>query len=164
MQLPKRKAGKYTDDDNDPHMSQQKYDALEKKLQKLIAQKPTLADEVSRLAELGDFSENVEYQAAKQKLRTTLNMITKINAQLNHAIIINNTTHNIIHIGSTVYFLLDSEEKIYTILGSSEANPDKHIISHSSPLGIALLGHKCADVFDIQLGDKIRRIEIQHIA
>jgi len=155
MQLPKRKPGKYSQTDHDPHMTQKKYNELEIELGKLKKRRPKLAAEVSRLAELGDFSENVEYQQAKRKLRGTLSAITRIEAELNAAIVITSAGGDVVQLGSTVTFLLGEKEKTYTILGSSEAAPQKNIISHNSPLGEALLGHSVGDVFDVKIAGKL---------
>lgn len=146
MQLPKRKPGKYTYLPFDPVMTEQKYTELKTALEQLKKKKPLAAAEVARLAELGDFSENVEYQQAKRRLRGILSAIAKIEFQLNSAEIITQGNSDIVEIGSTVTVRIDGTEKTYTILGSSETNPQKNIISYSSPLGSSLLGNRVGDI------------------
>ena len=155
MQLPYRKPGKYTHLPNDPIMTGHKFAELKKQLQQLKAKKPHAAAEVARLAELGDFSENVEYQQAKGRLRGILNAITKIEFQLNQAEIIEKNNSGIIEIGNTVTVEVDGKEKIYTILGSSETDPTKGIISHTSPIGEALLGKKIGEHIEMKLKNKL---------
>ncbi|MBT4153042.1 MAG: transcription elongation factor GreA [Candidatus Magasanikbacteria bacterium] len=157
MQLPKRKPGKYANQPLDPFLTQQKFDELSAKLNTLIKHsRPKWATEVSRLAELGDFSENVEYQLAKGKLRGINSAILKIQYQIDHAQIITppKGTHAKIRIGSTVTISSEGNEKIYQILGRSETNPDKGIISHTSPIGAALLSHKVGDSVELTLPNK----------
>ena len=97
---------------------------------------------MSRLAELGDFSENVEYQLAKGRLRGINQRILELEFQVNRAEIIKPKSSNVIQIGHTVTLQSGDKILVYQILGSSETNPQKGIISHTSPLGAALLGHR----------------------
>lgn len=159
MRLPFRKPGKFSQTNADPLLTKDKFDELQKKLNHLKKIRPQAASEVARLAELGDFSENVEYQLAKGRLRGVNNAILKIEYQLNHAEIIKlDKNSNSVQIGSLVTItnnkLLDSTKnkpKTFQILGSSETNPQKGIISHLSPIGQALLNHKIGEIVKIQL-------------
>ncbi|PIR75146.1 MAG: transcription elongation factor GreA [Candidatus Magasanikbacteria bacterium CG_4_9_14_0_2_um_filter_42_11] len=153
MQLPKRKPGKYTNLPNDPLMTGHKFAELKQDLERLMKKRPHAASEVARLAELGDFSENVEYQLAKGRLRGINNAILKIERQISDADIIAPPDSDEVYVGSTVVLHAEGKEKIYTILGSTETNPSKGIISHTSPIGAALLGKKKNDIVDITLRD-----------
>lgn len=164
MQTPYRKPGKYSLQANDPYLSQDKYLELEQELTKLLKKRPQAAAEVSRLAELGDFSENVEYQLAKGRLRGINNAITKLEAQLNSAIIIDKTKIvDEVALGSIVKVQVNGKEKEYEILGSSESNPDKGIISHTSPIGEILMGKKVGDKVSLKLKDREVEYEILEI-
>lgn len=139
----------------DPLLTQAKFDELENKLFALKQKRPQLAIEVSRLAELGDFSENVEYQLAKGRLRGLNHAMLKLENQLRQAIIISTPKKTgIVQIGSMVTVSNGKTEKTYQILGSSETDPQKGIISRSSPIGAALLGRKAGDTIEIILGGK----------
>lgn len=164
MQLPYRKPTKFSVMQLDPIMSQAKFDELTKKLEKLKAQRPQAAAEVSRLAELGDFSENVEYQLAKGRLRAINNKIMIIETHLNQAQVIEKNTSEIVSIGSIVTVEVDGKEKTYEILGSSETNPTKGVISHTSPIGAALIGHKIKDVIQLKISGKDKTIKIKKIS
>jgi len=136
----------------DPVISLQKKNKIEIDLQELKdIIRPKLAQEVSRLAELGDFSENVEYQLAKGKLRRVNDKITILENKLKQAQVVdipkNNST---IQIGHTVTIESNSQQITYQILGSQESNPSAGIISHSSPIGQALLGKKVGDVIIVK--------------
>ncbi len=155
MQLPYRKPGKYSQVPTDNLMTEAKFKELQKKLASLKASQPQAARDVARLAEMGDFSENVEYQLAKGRLRGINQNITKIEFDLEHAEIIQtNKNSDRVEIGSTV--TVDSEKgtNAFQILGSSETNPAKGIISHTSPIGSALLGHRAGEKIKIHIGNK----------
>lgn len=155
MQLPYRKPGKYSQQAPDPIISEEKFLTLKKELDTLYKKRPHAAAEVSRLAEMGDFSENVEYQLAKGRLRGINDAITRLEYQINHAEVISprkNTTT--IHIGHTVTISNEKGQLSYTILGSAETDPLKGIISHTSPIGSALLGHSVGEVITITLANK----------
>ena len=155
MQVPYRKPGKFSQVKSDPLMTQAKFDELEVKLKKLKAIRPQAAQEVARLAELGDFSENVEYQLAKGRLRGINSGILKLERQLNDAeIIAPNKKTDIARVGHTVTIECNGKQKTYQILGSSETKPEKGIISHNSPIGSALIGRRVGDVVKIKVGEK----------
>lgn len=145
MQLPYRKPGKYTNIPNDPLMTGHKLLELKTELERVRKLRPKAASEVARLAELGDFSENVEYQQAKGRLRGINNRITTLEFQINHAEIIEPSDSGIVEIGSTVSLDIDGTEKTYTILGSSETDPAQKVISYTSPLGELLMGKSVGD-------------------
>jgi transcription elongation factor GreA len=165
MQTPYRKPGKYALQAQDPFLSAEKLEIIKNKLEKLLKTRYPLAAEVSRLAELGDFSENVEYQLAKGKLRGVNSMILKLENQIKNAVIINPKNNiGIVQLGNKATVRLGSgETKTYQILGSAETDPKKGIISQNSPLGILLLGKKVGDVFGVNLKDKIVEYKIVKI-
>ncbi len=150
-----RKPGKFAQTAFDPMMTQEKFEQLKNKMERLKKTHPQAASEVSRLAELGDFSENMEYQMAKWKLRGINYAILNLDNQLHQAIIIpSNQQCEFVQIGHKVTIQIGDKQVAYQILGSSETNPQKGIISHLSPIGMALLGHKIGDVVEIKLVEK----------
>lgn len=164
MQLPYRKPGKYSQTQNDPLMTKKKIRELEYELARLKEKQPKAAAEVARLAELGDFSENVEYQLAKGRLRGINNAILKLEYQINHAEIIAPKKGGTVDIGSTVTIESDGKTKSYQILGSSETNPARGIISHASPIGAALLGKAVGDTVRLVIHGSEKTSTIVHIA
>lgn len=155
MRIPYRKPGKFSQMKPDPMMTEAKFGEIKKKLEKLKAGRPQAAAEVARLAELGDFSENAEYQLAKGKLRGMNSAILSLEHQLNQAEIIPlSSGGDVVHIGSTVTVEIEGQKKIYQILGSSEANPSKGVISYNSPIGAALMGKSVGESVAVTLGKK----------
>ncbi|MEK7643999.1 MAG: GreA/GreB family elongation factor [Patescibacteria group bacterium] len=164
MQIPYRRPGKYSQIKNDPFLTVAKFDELEHKLARLKKSHPAAAAEVRRLAELGDFSENVEYQLAKGKLRGLNNAILAIERQIIDAeIIIPETQKNRVQIGHIVTIVCAGVKRKYHLLGSAETNPQKGIISHHSPIGAALIGKKLNDCVKIRLASKAVVCEILKI-
>jgi len=156
MRLPYRKPGKYSQQRSDPMMTEGKFNELKKKLQRLqTINKPQAVAEVQRLSQTGDFSENAAYQLAKGRLRGIHQRILEIENQLRQAQIIKIPRRtDTVQIGSTVTVETDGKQKTYTILGSSETNPAKGIISHTSPIGSALLEKKVGDTISMHLAGK----------
>lgn len=156
MRVPIRKPGQYTHSKPDRHITEAKRFEFEKELDKLtrIVRPPTIA-EVKRLAELGDFSENAEYQIAKGRLRGINARILELEKAIKSAIIIKSGgNRGSIRIGSRVTIEMDGEQKIFKLLGSEESDPQKGIISHTSPIGASLIGKQAGDTFMIKLANK----------
>ena len=161
MRLPIRKGGKYTFIKPDPYLTSAKAEELKKRLERLekVAQ-PRAIKEVSRLAEMGDFSENAAYQMAKGKLRGINQEIIELHEYLDQAIIIKPSQSGRVELGSRVEVEMDGQIKNFLILGSEETNPSKGIISHHSPLGAALLGRQADDEINLKLANRWLKIRI----
>lgn len=156
MRIPIRKPGKYTDQKRDLHITEDKVKEFEVELDELkrVVQPQAIA-EVKRLSELGDFSENAEYQLAKGRLRGINARMMELEEAIKLGIVIpsgSRTDH--IQLGHRVTIDMAGQQKNYQILGSTETDPAKGIISHTSPIGIALMNRKIGDVFTIKLAKK----------
>jgi len=162
MRVPIRKKETYVKPKPDPYLTEAKFQELKNKLEKLKNYtRPQAAQEVKRLAEMGDFSENVGYQVAKGRLRGLNQRILEIEDHLKNAIIFRpNKNTQVVGLGHTVTLEVNGKEKTYTILGSSETNPNAGIISHNSPIGSALLGHSAGEQIKIKLADKEKIFKI----
>lgn len=140
---------------SDPMITRAKFAELKEKLEYLKNKaRPQTAVEVARLAEMGDFSENYAYQAAKGRLRGINNNILKLEHQLNQAVIIKPKSNDRVSVGHTVVIEYEGKQKTYQILGSSETDPTRGIISQNSPIGSALLNKKIGETVKIQLAGK----------
>ncbi len=140
---------------SDPMITGAKFAELKEKLEYLITKaRPQTAQEVARLAEMGDFSENYAYQAAKGRLRGINNNILKLEHQLNRAEIIAPKNDDRVQVGHMVVIECEGKSKTYQILGSSETDPTRGIISQNSPIGSALLNKKIGETVKIQLANK----------
>ena len=150
-------------------------DQLLKKLQDEITAldrelKTDLPREIRRARELGDLRENAEYHAAKERqtfVQARLAMLQKRFATVS-MLDLERLPHGKAALGSTVHLLDDSgAEVVYHLVMPEEANPDKGMISASSPIGRALLGKEEGDEIVVQtpLGRKqfeLRRLVTIH--
>ena len=156
MRLPNRKPGKYTFPQFDHVMTAKKLQAMKDKLTQLKSTTlPQAMRDTQRYGENGDFSENAEYQIAKGRLRGLNKLADELQYQINHATIIAPVTDSAtVQIGHTVTITTGATQSNFTILGSTESNPSAGVISYSSPLGVALLGHAVGETVTMQAGDR----------
>ncbi|MBN2884857.1 GreA/GreB family elongation factor [Patescibacteria group bacterium] len=164
MRVPIRKGEIENFKAKDYSLSPAKYQELERTLARLLKRRPQEAKEVKRLAEMGDFSENVGYQMAKGRLRGLNQRILDLEDMIKKAdIVIPNNNTDSVQIGHKVSLEVDGVQKMYTILGASESNPTAGIISASSPLGTALINKKMDEEFDLEINGKNRHYHITKI-
>jgi len=136
-------------------MTPTKFSELKKRLQKLLSLRPAAISEMQKHAFDGDFSENAPYQIAKAKLRGLNQKILELENAINYAELINlNQPQDKIGLGSSVVVEIDGQARTYQILGSSETAPAAGVISHRSPLGAALLGHRHGDQVSFQVNQR----------
>lgn len=158
MQTPYRKYDKIPRQKSDPNITEEKFKELKTRLDKLKnIQRPREAEEVKRLAAMGDFSENAGYQLAKSRLRGINQRILDIEDLLSRAEIIypsQNTEE--VQLGNyvTIENLATGKSKTYQILGSAETSPLSGVISHNSPLGSALLSKKPEEIINLEINNK----------
>jgi transcription elongation factor GreA len=116
---------------------------LEEELkQRIEEERVAIAESIKQAKDLGDLSENSEYEAAKNAQAFNEGRIRELTHMLNNAQLIEESNGSKeIRIGSTVTVRTDDgDEETYTIVGSSEARPTQGKISNESPMGKALLG------------------------
>jgi transcription elongation factor GreA len=155
MQVPIRKPGKYTFDKPDVSLTEAKFNELKKELERLKKNRPGLAAEVRRCAEMGDLSENAGYQIAKGRLRSLNQKIIDLENHLGKAVIIKPSGNSLtIQLGHKVTVEAAGRQMAFVILGSAEADPGAGIISHNSPIGLALIGRRAGETVKVKLKDR----------
>src|SRR5688572_22205843 len=83
-----------------------------------------VADRIQAARELGDLSENSEYDAAMEEQALVENRIAELEDMLNNAQVISEKPKSdFVVIGSTVVVELDNEVDEFTIVGRMEADP-----------------------------------------
>lgn len=163
MQLPTRKAEKERASRNDdPYITQAAFDRMTRELARLRKERIPAAEEVARTAAMGDLSENAAYQYAKQQLRSILHRITRLELALARAVIIpeNVSSDGIIRLGSMVTVRTHGKEYTWKILGEREVRPVAGQISHHSPVGNALLGHRVGEEVEVSVGERVMVYEV----
>lgn len=123
---------------------------LEKELKTLIAERAPLADRIKTARELGDLSENAEYQSAREDHDKLEGRISEIEHILRNVQLISKpkSDHNV-QLGSVVKLKSDGATKQFQVVGTVEADPLSGKISDESPIGKALLGKKLGESVEI---------------
>ncbi len=165
MQIPLRRHEKLMVRDESPiPLTKEALEQLKQKLARLKSSLPEQISTTKAAADLGDRSENAEYQISKSRLRSTHRQILTIGDQIKRATIITtNKTSNKVQLGSTVVLGSEGKEYTFRILGPFETNPSKGVISNQSPLGAALMNHKTGDEIIVKIGGGEKNYRILEI-
>jgi transcription elongation factor GreA len=97
----------------------------------------------------GDLSENADYIIAKEEQGFLEGRILELEAILKNVKIIDdkNGRRDVVDIGARVTIQEDNySPETYYLVGVNEANPREGRISHASPIGLAIIGHREGDV------------------
>lgn len=139
---------------------------IKAELAELKGAKLTAAIErVARARDFGDLSENAEYHAAKEELSFIEGRVEELEGIILRAEVVGGKNKKgTIDIGCTVTLTLGGKEHTYDIVGEWEADPLKKKISHTSPLGQALVGKKMGEnvEFEAPAGKVIYKIKKIH--
>ena len=141
----------------------------EKELEELVSVKrKEVAEKIKIARELGDLSENAEYDAAKERQGMLEAKIAELKALIANARIIDQTklqTEEVALLNKvTIKNLKNKATMTYTIVGESEANLREGKISITTPIAKGLLGHKVGDVVEVQAPVGKMQFEIVEIS
>jgi transcription elongation factor GreA len=141
---------------------------LEEELEYLKTVRRTeVAERLHNAMAEGEVEENPEYEDAKNEQAFVEGRILELEAILANAVVIENTgPANEVRLGSrvTIVEVETGDKEQYLIVGSAEADPLNGRISHESPVGRALLGHKVNDVVSVQAPQGQMKFKITHIS
>lgn len=132
----------------------------------LTVRRPELAKKLKEAVAEGDLKENADYHDAKEQQAFLEGRIQYVENVLRTATIIDNSgTSDVVRLGSVVTIIEDGghDEESYSIVGAAEANPREGKISHESPIGSALLGHKKGDKVKVKTPGGEITFKIKHI-
>ncbi len=135
-------------------LTQEGLEELKSRLDYLIVYlREDVAKKLQHARELGDLSENAEYDAAKQEESQVAQEIKELEERIKNAKIIEKSATGRVSIGHIVSIeylgeLDDDEDAVMDIqlVGETEADYAKGKISNESPLGKAILGKKVGEV------------------
>ncbi len=132
---------------NNQYLTAAGLEDLKKELKELkTIKRQEVAAKISAAKDLGDLSENAEYQSAKEEMSFMEGRIQQLEEIIKNAVVITEKrTGDMISIGSTVFAASSGREVAYRIVGSNEADPRAGRISNESPLGQSFLGKKVGD-------------------
>jgi len=120
--------------------------------------------EIKRARELGDLSENAEYQAAKERqsyVQARLGMIRKRMAEI-ALMNLERLPTDRAAFGSTVTLREDGSgsDLVYQLVMPEDADATKGLISTSSPIGRAIVGKQPGDEITVPTPNGVRRFEM----
>lgn len=143
--------------DNKMLLTQEGYDKLQNELKNLIeVERPNAIEEIKEARELGDLSENAEYDAARDRQAKIEARISEIENILQNAQVIKSQQSDYITIGSFIKIKrLDNDKEIeFQIVGAIDTDPLNNKISNESPLALAVLGCRIGDVVEVDAPTK----------
>jgi transcription elongation factor GreA len=123
-----------------------------------------LPKEIQRARELGDLSENAEYQAAKERqsyVQARLSMLHKRKAEIS-LMNFDRLPHDRAAFGSTVHLQEEGSPApvIYQLVMPEDADATKGLISTASPIGRALIGKQAGDDITVSTPTGVRRFDV----
>lgn len=141
---------------------------LEAELEELkTVRRKDVAQKIKEARELGDLSENAEYDAAKDEQRDIEARIEEIEKILKNVEVVDEDEVDLskVSIGCKIKLkdLEFDDEFEFKIVGSTEANSLKGKISNESPVGKAVEGRKVGDIVEVEAQDGIIKYQILEI-
>lgn len=139
---------------NKVQITKEGHDSLQKELDELVSVKrPKVVDRLSNARLQGDLAENSDYHNAKDELEFLDGRIAELEDVLKKAEVISgngNGKSDEVSVGTTVKVATNNLETMFHIVGEWEADPAEKKISHTSPLGSALLGKKVGETVEVE--------------
>ena len=150
------------------YMTQAGYDKLKKDLADALAQRPVISAAIAEAREKGDLSENAEYDAARDAQGLLEVKIARLKEKVANARVIDESKLS----ADTVQLLskvtvenLNAKMKMqFQIVGESEADFSKGLLSASTPIGKALIGHEKGEVVEAKVPSGIMKFKILDIS
>jgi transcription elongation factor GreA len=152
--------------DNTTYLTREGYDKLKHELEGLVhVKRKEIANRIQEAKELGDLSENAEYQGAREEQAFNEGRIEEIEGILRTAIIIDEKAKKkeIVQVGSSVVIKSGNQEKSIHLVGSNEADPAQGFVSNVSPLGQAILGKSVGEKVSVEAPKGVVEYEITQI-
>jgi transcription elongation factor GreA len=129
-------------------------------------QRDALAHRLRDAIQMGDLSENADYHKAKEDQGFLEGRIQELEFILRNAIIVNetNTPKTVVEVNVRVTVQEQgSDPEVFHLVGATEADPRKGKISHESPIGNALMGHRVDDIVQVNTPNGILQLKILKI-
>ena len=127
-----------------------------------------VAERIKEAREFGDIAENSEYDDAKNEQALLEQRIAQLEERLRRASVVDSKHVDLekVNVGVVVHVKdqKSGDSRKFQIVGPTEANPAEHKLSHESPIGKALVGHKRNDIVtvDVPRGPK-KKLKITKI-
>ncbi len=134
-------------------LTEEGYALLQQELQSLKKERlPVAIEKLQKARSMGDLKENNAYSSARDELALLEGRVQEIEDILKNVEIINRALkQNEITIGARVTIAVEGNKEQFHIVGEYEADPMNKRVSHTSPIGQALMGKKVGDTVQIEI-------------
>ncbi|MBR6865133.1 MAG: transcription elongation factor GreA [Bacteroidales bacterium] len=150
------------------YMTQAGYDKLKKDLAEALAQRPVISAAIAEAREKGDLSENAEYDAARDAQGLLEVKIARLKEKVANARVIDESklSADTVQLLSKVEVenLTNKMKMRFQVVGESEADFSKGLLSASTPIGKALMGHAKGEVVEAKVPSGIMKFKILDIS
>ena len=122
---------------------------LQKELEELKGpRRQELSARLRSAIQQGDLSENADYIQAKEEQGFLEGRILELDSILQNVAIIDENKQHRDHVDVGAHITVQEDDfppETYYLVGPKEANPVQNRISHESPIGKALMGHRVGE-------------------
>jgi transcription elongation factor GreA len=150
------------------YMTQAGYDKLKKDLADALAQRPVISAAIAEAREKGDLSENAEYDAARDAQGLLEVKIARLKEKVANARVIDESklSADTVQLLSKVEVenLANKMKMKFQIVGESEADFSKGLLSASTPIGKALMGHSKGETVEAKVPSGVMKFKILDIS
>ncbi len=113
--------------------------------------RPKVVERLANARTQGDLAENSDYHNAKDELEFLDGRIAELEEVLKNSEVLKSITNGGgISVGTKVTLKTNGQKHIFQIVGEWEADPIQKKISHTSPLGKALIGKKVGERVEVE--------------
>lgn len=137
------------------NLTQDGLSELQKELHHLLNQRHTIADRIKQARQLGDLSENAEYQTAREEQDRLESRIGELEHVVHNSKLIKKPKANgYVKLGSTVKLKSENGKNVeFQVVGTMEADPLSGKVSDESPIGKILLNKRVGDKVEIKASE-----------
>ena len=150
------------------YMTQAGYDKLKKDLADALAQRPIISAAIAEAREKGDLSENADYDAARDAQGLLEVKIARLKEKVANARVIDESklsADSVQLLSKVTVENLNAKMKMqFQIVGESEADFSKGLLSASTPIGKALIGHGKGEIVEAKVPNGIMKFKILDIS
>ena len=134
------------------NLTQDGLEELKQELRRLLDQRHSIAERIKQARELGDLSENAEYQTAREEQDRLETRIGELEHVVHNSKLIKKPKDNgHVKLGSSIKLKSEAGKTTqFQVVGTMEADPLNSKISDESPIGKVLMNKKVGDKVEIK--------------
>ncbi|HLA49325.1 MAG TPA: transcription elongation factor GreA [Candidatus Saccharimonadales bacterium] len=134
------------------NLTQDGLEELKQELKRLLDQRHSIAERIKQARELGDLSENAEYQTAREEQDRLETRIGELEHVVHNSKLIKKPKDNgHVKLGSSIKLKSEAGKTTqFQVVGTMEADPLNSKISDESPIGKVLMNKKVGDKVEIK--------------